>query len=77
MTELEKSLLRFLASRNDGEYKDIMLQVDFMKENQLADKVDQDRVINAINNCIEKEYMGHDVSHHLIYLTKLGRSQIR
>lgn len=76
MTELEKSLLRFLALHNDGEYKEAFLQVDFMRENHLADKVDQDRVMDAINNCIEKGYMEHDESLHLYYLTKLGRSQI-
>ena len=76
MTELEKFLLHFLASRNDGEYRDIMLRVDFMKENQLADKVDQDRVVNAINSCIEKGYMELDESLHRISLTPLGCSQI-
>ena len=76
MTELEKPLLQFLESRNGGVYKDIMLQVDFMRENHLADKVDQDRVMDAINNCIEKGYMEHDDSLHRIYLTELGRSQI-
>lgn len=76
MNKLEKSLLCFLASHNDGEYKETFLQADFMRENQLADKIDQDRVMNAINNCIEKGYMERDVFHHLIYLTRLGRSQI-
>lgn len=77
MIELEKSLQRFLASHNDGEYKEKFLQVEFMREKRLADKVDQERVMNAINNCIEKGYIGHEVSLHLYYLTKLGRSQIR
>lgn len=76
MTELEKSLLRFLASYNDGEYRDIMLRVDFMKNSRLADKVDQDRVSDAINSCIEKGYMELDESLHRISLTPLGRSQI-
>ena len=76
MTELEKSLLRFLASHNDGEYKETYLRGEFMREKRLADKVDQVRVMNAINNCIEKGHIGHDVYLHLYYLTKLGRSQI-
>ena len=77
MTELEKMLMVFLASHNDGEYKETLLRVDFMRENFLADKVDQDRVANAINNCIEKGFMKHDESLHRISLTSLGRSQIR
>ena len=67
----------FLASHNDGEYKEAMLRVDFMRENFLADKVNQDRVANAINNCIEKGFMKHDESLHRFFLTSLGRSQIR
>ena len=76
MTELEKSLLIFLASNNDGEYKEGFLQVDFMRENQLANKVDQDRVINAINDCIEKGFVEHDEKLHRFFLTLLGRSQM-
>lgn len=76
MSELEKSLLAFLASHNDGEYREALLRVDFMTENFLADKVDQDRVANAINNCIKKGFMKHDESLHRIHLTDRGRSQI-
>lgn len=77
MIELEKSLLIFLASNNDGEYKEGVLLADFMRKNQIAgDRVNQDCVKNAINNCIENGFVEHDEKLHRFYLTPLGRSQI-